>query len=310
MIKKYKKWITDLNDEQYDILREFLEYKSMSKKDLSEMDKIRADAVFVAKTVNKNVDSAIDVLYNTESAKINHIISSKNIREKFNGLNTMFYGPTGTGKTSLVKKIIKDNNHVESMVLNMDEYISPKMGQTQLNLISLQKTINNKKGDLIIFIDEIDSFVLKRANHNDVGEHSRIVSSFIKFLDNLGNNVMVFACTNVISEIDEAILRRFNLKIEFKYFSLGKLIDIFNMENPGMRLSSRRKNELCDRVIVDEFKLSDLTFIEERVAWYQSMISDNIEVYEVMLVDWLEKFDTSDISDRTKLKMRRIVNAK
>jgi SpoVK/Ycf46/Vps4 family AAA+-type ATPase len=101
--------------------------------------------------------------------------------------------------------------------------LSPKLGQTQLNLVALSDKLLYENNKVFLFIDELDSIVSDRAA-NDVAEHKRIVGSFIRFIDSLPKNVILIAATNFLEHVDSAIVRRFNFKFETKEFDLDILL--------------------------------------------------------------------------------------
>lgn len=62
-------------------------------------------------------------------------------------------------------------------------------------------------------MDEIDALVLDRINTNDLREMGRVTSTFIKELDRLNENVVIIATTNLFSNFDKAIVRRFDATV-------------------------------------------------------------------------------------------------
>lgn len=144
------------------------------------------------------------------------------------GINKfLFYGSPGTGKTETVKQIarILERN---LYVADFSSLIDSKLGQTQKNIVSFFEEINlcNSLDKIIILLDEIDSIILDRTNSNDLREMGRATSTFLKELDNLNENAIIFATTNLYSHFDKAILRRFDAKVSFDRYSIDDLKDI------------------------------------------------------------------------------------
>lgn len=75
-------------------------------------------------------------------------------------------------------------------------------------------------------MDEIDALVLDRINTNDLREMGRVTSTFIKELDRLNENVVIIATTNLFSNFDKAIVRRFDATVSFDRYSKEDLIEI------------------------------------------------------------------------------------
>ncbi len=144
------------------------------------------------------------------------------------GINKfLFYGSPGTGKTETVKQIsrILDRN---LYVADFSALIDSKLGQTQKNIVSFFEEINlcNSLDKIVILLDEIDSIILDRTNDNDLREMGRATSTFLKELDNLNENAIVFATTNLYSHFDRAVLRRFDAKVSFDRYSTEDLKNI------------------------------------------------------------------------------------
>ena len=144
------------------------------------------------------------------------------------GINKfLFQGAPGTGKTEAVKQL--------SRILNRDIYmvdfaavIDSKLGQTQKNISSLFKEINNfvHPENVIILFDEIDAIALDRTNTNDLREMGRATSSMLKGMDYMDERVVLVATTNLYEHFDKAIIRRFDSVIDFNRYTKGDLMSI------------------------------------------------------------------------------------
>lgn len=132
----------------------------------------------------------------------------------------LFFGPSGTGKTQSVFEIARITGKVVYSV-NFNSIIDYKLGETAKNLESMfdeLKHITEDSSALILF-DEIDALVLDRVRSNDIREMGRVTSTFLKELDSLPKTVPIFATTNLYQQLDEAIVRRFDSKIDFSKYS-------------------------------------------------------------------------------------------
>ncbi len=144
------------------------------------------------------------------------------------GINKfLFQGAPGTGKTEAVKQL--------SRILNRDIYmvdfaavIDSKLGQTQKNISSLFKEINNlvHPENVIILFDEIDAIALDRTNTNDLREMGRATSSMLKGMDYMDERVVLVATTNLYEHFDKALIRRFDSVIDFNRYTKGDLMSI------------------------------------------------------------------------------------
>ena len=79
---------------------------------------------------------------------------------------------------------------------------------------------------VIILFDEIDSIAIDRINSNDLREMGRATSSVLKGLDNLNNNILLIATTNLYKAFDKALSRRFDAIIDFSNYTKQDLIEV------------------------------------------------------------------------------------
>src|SRR5699024_5783560 len=79
---------------------------------------------------------------------------------------------------------------------------------------------------LLILFDEIDAIALDRINSNDLREMGRVTSTILKELDNLNEDVVLIATTNLFEKFDRALVRRFDSVIDFNRYEKDDLIEI------------------------------------------------------------------------------------
>jgi len=122
------------------------------------------------------------------------------------------YGPSGCGKT-LASYVIAGELKKMMVVVNLGAIVSSKLGETSKNLARVFRKAAAE--ECIIFIDEFDSLGKIRDDNQDHGEMKRVVNTILQLFDYLSQNSMVIAATNQKEMVDEALLRRFDLSIEF-----------------------------------------------------------------------------------------------
>lgn len=144
------------------------------------------------------------------------------------GINKfLFAGAPGTGKTETAKQIARILER-ELFVVDFDSIIDSKLGQTSKNISSLFKEINEftQPQKAIILFDEIDALAIDRINSNDLREMGRATSSVLKGMDELNDNIVLIATTNLLESFDRALLRRFDSIIDFNRYTRDDLIEI------------------------------------------------------------------------------------
>ena len=125
----------------------------------------------------------------------------------------LLYGKSGCGKTMTARAIANKLNK-KIKTINLGNIISSKLGETSRNIASAFKMIETQEA--VLFFDEFDSLGKERNYDNtDSSEMKRVVNGMIQMMDHLPKNSIVIAATNQIDMIDEALIRRFELKMEF-----------------------------------------------------------------------------------------------
>ncbi len=147
------------------------------------------------------------------------------------GINKfLFEGAPGSGKTEAAKNVARLLNRF-LFVVDFENLIDSKLGQTNKNIISLFKEINliPNANKVVILFDEIDVIALDRINSNDVREMGRVTSTILKELDRLtelNKEIVIIATTNLYSNFDKALIRRFDAVIDFNRYSQNDLIEV------------------------------------------------------------------------------------
>lgn len=147
------------------------------------------------------------------------------------GINKfLFEGLPGSGKTEAAKHVARLLNRTLYCV-DFDNLIDSKLGQTNKNIASVFAEINmipcpNK---IVVLFDEIDVIALDRVNRNDVREMGRVTSTILRELDrltDLNKEIVIIATTNLYSNFDKALTRRFDAVINFNRYSKEDLLEV------------------------------------------------------------------------------------
>jgi SpoVK/Ycf46/Vps4 family AAA+-type ATPase len=166
---------------------------------------------------NVNLD---DVVFNeTVSEQINQFLKEYHYREVLERyelpvVNKMLlYGKTGCGKTMTAKAIAKQLDK-KIIIVNLASIVSSKLGETAKNIEGLFKEMQYESA--VLFFDEFDSLgQIRDYDNKDSSEMKRVVNAILQLIDNFPKKSILIAATNQIQMIDEALVRRFELKLEF-----------------------------------------------------------------------------------------------
>lgn len=147
------------------------------------------------------------------------------------GINKfLFEGLPGSGKTEAAKHVSRLLDRTLYYV-DFDNLIDSKLGQTNKNIASVFSEINKipYPNKVVILFDEIDVIALDRVNSNDVREMGRVTSTILRELDrltDLNKEIVIIATTNLYSNFDKALTRRFDAVINFNRYSKEDLIEV------------------------------------------------------------------------------------
>lgn len=122
----------------------------------------------------------------------------------------LFHGPSGCGKT-LASYVLAGELNKLMIVINLGAIVSSKLGETSKNLAKIFRRAAAE--ECIIFIDEFDTLGKVRDYSQDHGEMKRVVNTILQLFDYLPQDSIVVAATNHAEMIDNALLRRFDLKV-------------------------------------------------------------------------------------------------
>ncbi len=130
------------------------------------------------------------------------------------GLNVLFSGPSGAGKTMAAEVIAKEAG-LDIYKIDLSTVVSKYIGETEkiLNKIFLEAGTSNA----ILFFDEADALFGKRSEVKD--SHDRYANIEINYLLQKmeEHEGIVILASNFKSNIDEAFLRRMNFALEFPF---------------------------------------------------------------------------------------------
>lgn len=128
-----------------------------------------------------------------------------------NNLTTLFSGPSGAGKTHLIRYLSKKLNK-PVMFLSASAFLSKFVGETEQNTKKIFE--HAEKNDYIVFIDEIEGLLQSRASADNSWEMTQVNELLVR-LENFKG--VCIGATNLYQSLDPAFYRRFTLKVEFSF---------------------------------------------------------------------------------------------
>ena len=139
----------------------------------------------------------------------------------------LFHGPAGTGKTESVKQISAILQR-DLYVVDFNSVVDSRLGQTAKNISKLFAEINGfaHPERMVVLFDEIDALALDRIDSHDVREMGRATSALLRQMDELSEQAMLFATTNLFAKFDKAFVRRFDAVIDFGRYTRDDLIEV------------------------------------------------------------------------------------
>lgn len=147
------------------------------------------------------------------------------------GINKfLFEGLPGSGKTEAAKQVARLLDRTLFCV-DFENLIDSKLGQTNKNIATVFNEINMlpQPNNVVVLFDEIDVIALDRVNTNDVREMGRVTSTILRELDrltDLNKEIVIIATTNLFSNFDKALVRRFDAVINFDRYTKEDLIEV------------------------------------------------------------------------------------
>ncbi|BAP32125.1 ATPase central domain protein [Chryseobacterium sp. StRB126] len=136
----------------------------------------------------------------------------------------LLQGSSGCGKT-MTAKAIANALGKSIIILNLSNIVSSRIGETSQNIKMIFDKAARERS--VLFLDELDQIGKARGSDDkDVGEMRRLVNTLLQLIDYYPENALLLCATNHPEIIDTALLRRFQLRINYEMPS-AEFLDTF-----------------------------------------------------------------------------------
>lgn len=193
------------------------------------------------------------------------------------GVNILFHGPPGTGKTELAKYMGQSLDR-EISIKYASDILGPYVGMNEKNIAKAFQTASENKS--ILVFEEVDSFLSSR----EMARRSWEVNMVNEFLVRMENFKGILICTtNNYPWVDKAALRRFMFKVEFDYLNPDGKITFYDK-----LLSPLAKGRMSQNLAAKIKLISNLTPGDFRVVRDKHSLFNESGISHSMLVASLE----------------------
>jgi SpoVK/Ycf46/Vps4 family AAA+-type ATPase len=155
---------------------------------------------------------ALDLQYGVDLVNTNYdmkqlLAQLQNVSEA----RICLFGPPGTGKTAFAKHVAKSLGKT-ALVKRASDIFGAYVGETERNMAMM--FMQAREQNAVLILDEADSFFRSRQSAKQNWEIMAI-NEMLTQLESF--NGIFFASTNLMDQLDEASLRRFDCKIKFDF---------------------------------------------------------------------------------------------
>lgn len=168
----------------------------------------------------------------------------------------IFHGDVGTGKTAIAEcaanRLMAEARSEDSTIFRLSNRVrgSGKVGEMGTLLSEALKRVSASAGRnrrAVLIIDEADSIAASRSQDQSHHEDKVAVNTLIQGIDDLrqfNGRVVVILCTNRLSVVDPALVRRAALIEEFARPSDAERAELLRMDLHGLHVSPANVGEL------------------------------------------------------------------
>ncbi len=146
-----------------------------------------------------------------------------------NGINILFYGRPGTGKT-MCAQVLAHELGLELYRVDTSQLMSKYVGETEKNLSKVFDAAET--GNVILFFDEADSLFSQRTDVKD--NHDKSANAEVSFLLQKMESYpgISILATNLMKNFDPAVMRRLTYSINFEMPDMDTVLRLWHSVLP------------------------------------------------------------------------------
>lgn len=171
------------------------------------------------------------------SADLQHLMEGM---KRAQSARLCLYGAPGTGKSAFGKWIAKEMD-LPFLLKKGSDLMSMWVGGTEKNIAAAFREASDENAVLVF--DEVDSFLQDRRNAQASWEVTQVNEMLVQMENFQG---IFIATTNLMEGLDQASLRRFDLKLEFGYLKAEQASQLFVEEAKHLGIKNLSKPLLKD----------------------------------------------------------------
>ena len=192
-------------------------------------------------------------------------------------------GDVGTGKTvsaeCAANRITKEMDR-EGVLLKLGAQVRGRglhgeMTQKVRDAFEELKSAAGKKRLAFLVIDEADAVASLRDTEQMHQEEKSAINTLIQRIDQIreiGGRAAVFLCTNRVHVLDQAIVRRAALHLEFNRPNDAERVELLQRDLAGLSLSDKEINELAAMTGARD-ELPGYTYSDFRLRFYPHAVA-------------------------------------